>query len=179
LSAVAFRMDVSNEQSFDPLTGTSTSGGASRRRGVELGARAAAGGWTTLTAEWTFLDAKYRRLVSEEGDTLSGARVFNTAKFVGSAGVEVGRDSGRWRVGSRVNVVGPYTPFEAPGVTLSSYALLHLDGELRLGRSTLQLGVRNLLDHKYPELRAGDFVVPGQPRTVSATLRYAFGGHSQ
>jgi outer membrane receptor protein involved in Fe transport len=178
-SAVVFRMEVSNEQSFNPLTGSSTSGGASRRQGVELGARAVAGGWVTLTAEGTLLDAKYRRLITEEGDTLSGARVFNTAKFVGSAGLVLGRDSGRWRVGSQLNVIGPYTPFEAPGVTLASYALLHLEGELLLGRSTLQLGVRNLLDHKYPELRAGDFVVPGQPRTVMATLRYSFGANSQ
>jgi outer membrane receptor protein involved in Fe transport len=178
-SAVVFRMDVSNEQSFNPLTGSSTSGGASRRQGVELGARAVAGGWATLTAEGTFLDAKYRRLITEEGDTLSGTRVFNTAKFVGSAGLMLGRDSGRWRAGSQLNVVGPYTPFEAPGVTLASYALLHLEGELLLGRSTLQLGVRNLLDHKYPELRAGDFVVPSQPRTVMATLRYSFGANSQ
>jgi len=175
LSAAAFRMDVSNEQTFDPLSATTSSGGASRRQGIELSGRVRVGAWAGVSGSWTLLDAKYRRLVSEEGDTLSGARVFNTAKFVGALGLEVGREAGHWRLGARINVVGPYTPFEAPGTTLPTYALFHLDGEIDVGQVGIQLGVRNLLDRSYPELRAGDFVVPGQPRTVTLALRHAFG----
>jgi len=34
--------------------------------------------------------------------------------------------------------------------------------------------VRNLLDREYPELRAGGFVAPGQPRSFVANIRYTF-----
>jgi outer membrane receptor for ferric coprogen and ferric-rhodotorulic acid len=39
----------------------------------------------------------------------------------------------------------------------------------------VQVGLRNVLNHSYAELRAGDFVVPGQPRTVFVGVRYRFG----
>jgi len=74
-----------------------------------------------------------------------------------------------------VNVVGPYSPFDEPGVTEPAYALLHVSGAASLGRATIQVGLRNLLDRAYPELRAGGFVVPGQPRTVFVGLSYRFG----
>jgi outer membrane receptor protein involved in Fe transport len=45
---------------------------------------------------------------------------------------------------------------------------------VRIGAALLQLGVRNLLDRTYPELRAGGFVVPGQPRSVYGSVRYDF-----
>ena len=173
LSGTVFRMDVSNEQSFNPLTAETTSGGASRRQGVELGARALPAGWASVRAEWSFLDAKYRRLVNEEGEVLSGKRVFNTAKFVGLVGLELGRREGRWHAGGQLNVVGPYTPFDAPAATVPTYGLLHLEGSFRLHRAELLVGLRNVLDRKYVELRAGDFVVPGQPRTVLVSLRFA------
>jgi outer membrane receptor protein involved in Fe transport len=39
----------------------------------------------------------------------------------------------------------------------------------------LELGVRNVLDRAYMELRAGDYVAPGEPRTFTLTLSRAFG----
>lgn len=73
-----------------------------------------------------------------------------------------------------MSVVGPYTPFDEPEVSLSPYALLHLTGGVRVGNALLQLGVRNLLDQAYPELRAGGFVAPGQPRSLYGAARYLF-----
>jgi iron complex outermembrane receptor protein len=167
-------MDVSNEQTFDPITLTSTSGGRSRRQGVEVDLRARLAPAVSVTTDWTFNDAKYRRFVTEEGDTLSGARVVNTAKYVGSAAVEVAPPSAIWLARLSTNVVGPYTPFDEPDVTLAYYALLHAGGQVRIGAALLELGVRNLLDRTYPELRAGGFVVPGQPRSVYGSVRYDF-----
>jgi outer membrane receptor protein involved in Fe transport len=70
-------------------------------------------------------------------------------------------------------VVGPYTPFDEPDVVLPAYALVHLSSRLLVGgRTTLRLGVRNLLDKTYPELRAGGFVSPGQPRSVYGGVSY-------
>ena len=170
-SAALFRIDVSNEQTFDPITLTSTSGGASRRQGVELQATLRPVPDVTLHTEWTFTDARYRSLVTEDGDTLNGARVFNTARYVGIADLTY-TAGGRWRAGVSLNAVGPYSPFDAPDVVLPAYALVHLHGGVRVAPGDyLEIGVRNLFNRAYPELRAASFVTPGQPRSVYASLR--------
>ena len=172
-SVALFRMDVSNEQTFDPITATSSSGGSSLRRGVEVEADARLTPALRARVDWTFLDATYSNLVTEDGDTLSGARVFNTSRYVGAASLELAPPVAHWFARLSTNAVGPYTPFDEPGVELPAYALLHLVGGLDLDRLRLQIGMRNILDRAYPELRAGGFVVPGQPRTVfiSAVVR--------
>jgi outer membrane receptor protein involved in Fe transport len=171
-SVALFRMDVSDEQTFDPVTLTSTSGGASRRQGVEVELTVRPSTSVALSADWTFNDARYRRLISGDGDTLSGARVFNTARYVGIASVSLAPPEERWHARVAVNVVGPYSPFDEPGVMLSPYALMHVSGGLRIARWVeLEVGVRNVFDRVYPELRAGGFVSPGQPRALFASLR--------
>lgn len=173
-SAAFFRMDVSNEQTFNPITLESTSGGASRRQGVELQMTTHLAAPLLLRADWTFNDAKYQHLVSEDGDTLSGARVFNTAKYVGSASLTFQPVAHPWRVSLLTNVVGPYTPFDEPGVELPAYALLHASASTLIDRYRLSVGVHNLLDQTYPELRAGGFIVPGQPRSVTGSVEVLF-----
>jgi iron complex outermembrane receptor protein len=173
-SAAVFLIDVSNEQSFDPLTLTTTNGGASRRKGVELDLRTRPTDALSFNTNWTFTDARYLNFVSTSGDTLSGLRVFNTARFVGIATVETGPPAGIWRARVSTNVVGPYTPFDEPGVELPTYALIHLSGDVQVGRALVGLGIRNLLNHVYPELRAGGFITPGQPRSVYGSVQYLF-----
>jgi outer membrane receptor protein involved in Fe transport len=68
--------------------------------------------------------------------------------------------------------VGSYTPFDEPGVTVPTYALFHLSGDVRVGAATFQVGIRNLFNKAYPEIRAGGFVAPGQTRTVYGGVRY-------
>ena len=171
-SIALFRMNVSNEQTFDPITLASTSGGKSRRQGVEAEASVALAPVARLNLSATINDARYEQLITEEGDTLSGQRVFNTARFIGSAGLEVGPVTGRWYARAATNIVGDYTPFDEPGVEIPPYALVHLSGGVQFGRTGFELAVRNLLDHKYRELQAGGFVVPGQPISVYGTVRY-------
>ncbi len=173
-SAALFQVDVSNEQTFDPITLTSTSGGKSRRKGVELGLQAQMTPGLSVSGDFTAVDAKYQNLVTEDGDTLSGTRVFNTARFVGSFAVALAPPSSSWNLRLSSNLVGPYTPFDEPGVELTTYALLHLSGGIRFGHALVTIGIRNLLDDAYPELRAGGFVSPGQPRSVYGTARYLF-----
>ena len=169
-SAALFRVDVSNEQTFDPITLTSTSGGRSRRQGVEFSLDGPINQYARLSGTWTFTDAKYRDLVTEDGDSLNGQRVANTSRYVGSAAVELGKKSAPWSVRLSSNIVGPYTPFDEPGTELPAYALFHASARLLVGKTVLRLGVRNLFDKEYPELRAGGFVSPGQPRSVYAGL---------
>jgi outer membrane receptor protein involved in Fe transport len=173
-SADVFRMDVSNEQTFNPLNGNVSNGGSSRRRGLELDLRAPVATIGTFTADWTFLDARYRSLTVEDDAgslVLDGVRVYNTATYVGAAAYTLAPVDAKWRLRIGGNWVGRYAPFDEPGVLLGGYGLLHLSGTARLGAVELDLGVRNVLDRAYPELVAGHIVSPGQPRAVFVTIR--------
>lgn len=177
-SAALFRMDVSNEQTFNPVTLESTSGGASRRQGVELDWRTSAiGGMGTFSGDWTFNDARYRSIVAgpsgggEPPVVLNGLRVYNTAKYLGAAAFDLTMPAAPWRVRLSGNWVGGYSPFDQPGVVLGGYGLAHLSLAWTLRTLEADVGVRNLFDRAYPELVAGDVVSPGQPRTVFVSLR--------
>ncbi|HEY3133670.1 MAG TPA: TonB-dependent receptor [Gemmatimonadaceae bacterium] len=182
-SIAAFRMNVSNEQTFNPLTSGSFSGGSSRRQGIELNLRAPVARIATLSTEWTLNDARYRHLVIEPEDPaeppadVSGLRVYNTARYIGAMALEImtddGMTPGKWNLRVGGNWVGPYSPFDEPGVVLGSYGLMHLSGRLRLNRGVvLDGGIRNVLDRAYPELVAGHIVAPGEPRSAYLSLRY-------
>jgi len=127
-----------------------------------------------LTGDWTVTDAKYQQLITDDGDTLNGARVYNTAKYTGVTALEVAPGDAPWRIRLSSNVLGPYSPFDEPGVERPAYGLFHVSGGWNFGRADLQVGVRNLLNHTYRELEAGGFVTPGEPRSVFGTLRYTF-----
>ncbi len=169
-----FRTDVSNEQTFDPITLSDVNGGRSRRQGVEITLTTPLGAFARLNGTATFTDAKYRDQVTDAGDNLAGTTVANTAKYVGSAALALGKLSAPWSVRLSTNVEGPYTPFDEPGVQLPAYALFHASGRLLVGSNTvLRLEVRNLFDKTYPELVAGGFTTPGQPRSVYGGVSYS------
>jgi outer membrane receptor protein involved in Fe transport len=176
-TATLFRMNVSNEQTFDPVTLASSNGGASRRQGVELDWRLPAiANIATVFGSWTFNDARYRSLtaVSEEGgdpETLSGLRVFNTSRYVGDAGIELSRPAAPLHVRVSGNWVGDYSPFDEPGVVLGGYGIAHLGAAWAFRSVEADVGVRNLFNRAYPELVAGHVVSPGQPRTLYVSMR--------
>jgi len=93
---------------------------------------------------------------------------------VGAFSIGLAPPASIWNVRLSANLVGPYTPFDEPGVEVGSYGLVHASGGVRIGQTLLSLGVRNLFNHAYPELRAGGFVSPGQPRSVYGSARYIF-----
>jgi outer membrane receptor protein involved in Fe transport len=175
-SAALFRVDVSNEQTLNPVTLVATNGGSSRRNGVELDWRVPVGAFVTSSGSWTFTDARYHSLTAapEEGEgeptQLDGQRIFNTARYVGSAAIlaTVKHPDVRLRISG--NWVGPYSPFDEPGVVAGGYGLLHASATVPLNRVELELAMRNVLDRPYPELIAGHIVSPGQPRTIYLTL---------
>ncbi len=170
-----FRTDVSNEQTFDPVTLTASSGGASRRRGVEVSAALRPAPALTVKADWTFLDARYLHLVSAKGDTLSGAPVYNTSRYTGTAGITVAPPGLPWNLGVTFDAVGPYSPFDEPGVVRPAFLLVHLSAGVAVARGyELDLGVRNVFNRSYPELEAGGYVSPGETRTEFLKLRAAF-----
>jgi outer membrane receptor protein involved in Fe transport len=177
-SAALFRMDVSNEQTFNPVTLTSSNGGASRRQGLELDWRVpAVPRVATLSGSWTFNDARYRSIVAGPSDdgappvALDGLRVYNTSKYVGDAALELSRRMAPWRVRLSGTWVGDYSPFDEPGVVLGAYGLAHVSAGWVFQALDADIGVRNIFDRAYPELVAGHVVSPGQPRTVYVSLR--------
>lgn len=182
-SIAAFRMDVSNEQTFNPLTAGSSSGGSSRRQGLELDVEAPINRIASLSTMWTLNDARYKSQLAEpEEDSsapmnLAGLRVYNTARYIGCAELALRNDdgvnAGKWNLRLAGNWVGPYSPFDEPGAVLGGYGLMHVSGRFRLSRALmLDAGVHNFLDRAYPEVVAGHIVSPGESRTVYASLRY-------
>ena len=105
---------------------------------------------------------------------LDGLRVYNTAKYVGMAALEIGPTRSWWRVRLAGNWVGPYSPFDEPGEVIGAYGLAHASGSAQWGAVRLELGVRNLFDRAYPELVAGHVIDPGQPRAIFTTLCTTF-----
>jgi len=179
-TATLFRMDVSNEQTFNPLTGGANNGGASVRQGLELEGRVPVTSAANITADWTFLDARYKHLTAVSEDeteppaVLDGLRVYNTAKYIGAAALQIAPVRAWWSIRVAGNWVGPYSPFDEPGVVLGSYGLAHVSGSAQWRAVRLEVGVRNVFDRAYPELIAGHVVDPGQPRALFTTLRTTF-----
>jgi outer membrane receptor protein involved in Fe transport len=176
-TAALFRMDVSNEQTFNPVTLESSNGGASRRQGLELDWRLPTiASAATFSGSWTFNDARYRSLAAEPEDggapvVLNGLRVYNTSKYVGDAAIDLSRAGAPWRVRLSGNWIGDYSPFDEPGVVLGGYGLAHVSGAWSFRSLEADIGVRNVFDRAYPELVAGHIVSPGQPRTLYVSLR--------
>lgn len=173
-SIALFRMDVSDEQTFDPVTLQTVSNGASRRQGVDMALEARMSEAVSLRSTFTYTDAKYLHLVTEDGEVLSGARVFNTAKYVGTFGVDLMPPDEIWGIHLNANVVGPYAPFDEPNITLPAYALFQASAEIHVSKFLVEFGVHNLFDQTYAELRAGGFVSPGQSTSAYGTLKYIF-----
>ncbi len=175
-SAGLFRMDVSNEQTFNPVTLVATNGGSSRRQGVELEWRVPFASQTAaLSGEWTFNDARYRSstIVNDDGDAvvLNGLRVYNTAKYIGTSALDIAPLGQPWRIRLAGNWVGPYSPFDEPATVLGAYGLAHVSGAWTFSRTEIEAGVRNVFDRAYPELVAGGVVSPGEPRTLFVSMR--------
>jgi outer membrane receptor protein involved in Fe transport len=174
MDASLFRMDVNNDQSFDPALNETIGGGESRRNGLDVDARVhIAPGVSAFTA-FTILHAFYTSYIDPDDDiNYAGTPIFNTSKYVGSTTIDVALPSQIWVAQVGANFQGPYTPFEELGILRPGYILLNLAGGVRvLPRTNVLVGVRNLLDTAYRELESGAQVTPGQPRSIYVTVRY-------
>ncbi len=169
-SVALFRVDVRNEQTFDPVTLSSLSSGRSLRQGIEADGRMAIGAGIALFTHATFNHARYTDRSTVEGETLSGTPVFGVSREAVEGGVDFQRGA---ILGSIwVAHTGPFTPIGEPGVRTEPYQLLDGRVVLPLGRTwSVAAAVQNILDRSYQELRASRFVSPGQPRTLLVTLR--------
>ena len=191
-----FRFDVSSERIQDPVTREVSDAGESVRQGVSLDLSVAPIMPLRLTAEATFNDARITGVGSDAAEVAvprldvrqpsefpaprfhdvpltPGARVPGVARYSGSIGAEATLTPA---LGARatLRVSGPFTPIGEPGIRTRAYGVLDLGGSVRLGHSgtTLDLDLLNLLDTRYPELRASGFLNPGSPRVLRVAMRF-------
>lgn len=193
-----FRLDVSHERIQDPVTREVLPTGESVRQGINLDAELRLSSRLTLMADGTINDARVKGetsagvtpvvvpdlAIGSGGKPIRpsfhieplqpGDPVPNVADWLGRVGLEAALSS---RVSARgqVRFSGPYTPIGEPGVQTQSYAVVDLGTSIQVGRlgATLDMELQNVLDAKYPEVRASGFINPGAPRTLRAALRFA------
>lgn len=170
-SIALFEVDVRHELTANPLNVEEiVARGSSRRAGIEVDGRVGIVPAIALFTHATVNDAKYLHLVTEDGDTLDDKPVFGVARATVEAGVDA-----QWRgaVGSVwAAYTGRFTPIGEPDERTSPYTLVNLRGVIPVAhRWSIAVGVQNLFDRTYPEVRASGFVSPGQPRTILLSVR--------
>lgn len=172
--ASLFRMDVNNDQSFDPALNETIGGGESRRNGLDVDARVRIAPGVSAFTAFTILHAFYTSYIDPDDDiNYAGQPIFNTSKYVGTAVIDVAPPLQIWEAQLGTNFNGPYTPFEEPGILRPGYILFNIAGGVRLSsRTHVLVGVRNLLDTAFRELESGGQVTPGEPRAFYVTMRY-------
>jgi outer membrane receptor protein involved in Fe transport len=194
-----FRLDVSHERIQDPVTREVLATGRSKRQGVSANVEARLTRMFTLFADGTVNDATVKgedgpvavtsvvvrpeRLVAglpgihpnfhieplEPGD-----HVPNVARWLGRVGLEAALTP-QLATRAMLRFSGPYTPIGEPNVETQSYAVLDLGTSVQVSplSAVLDLELQNVLDARYPEIRASGFLNPGAPRTLRAALRFA------
>lgn len=193
----AFQTDVRNERILDPVTLEVNDAGASRRRGFSAQIGVAVTPRLTVSAEGTFNDAKITsespatsaafRAAAVLSDSITqlpvppiryhveplspGDHIPGVARYLGRVEAEY-RASDRVTPRISVRVSGPYTPIGENAVRTKAYAVADLGATVGLTpRTVLDIELQNVLDTKYPEIRASGFLNPGMPRTLRAAFR--------
>jgi outer membrane receptor protein involved in Fe transport len=197
LQGALFQTDVSDERILDPVTRELSAAGQSKRRGASVEARLKVSEAMSFIAEATYNDAEVTGIADGADLNLSlssavlpggmplkpsfhdvplspGDDVPGVSEYFGRIGVERAFGS---RLGARAlwRFTGPYTPIGEPGIRTQAYGVVDagVSFSLRGGGPVLDLDLLNVLDTKYPELRASGFINPGAPRTLRLALRFA------
>ncbi len=188
-----FQTEVSNERILDPVSLLESDAGQSRRRGIsaELGIRITR--HLRFSAEGTLNDPRITGVTPSDSGTIispisaavfdvprpsfhdvplsPGAQIPGVARYVGRVGVEL-ITSDRFASRVQVRFSGPFTPIGEPSVRTRPYAIADLGASIQLGGfGTIDLDLQNVLNAKYPEIRASGYINPGAPRTLRAALR--------
>ena len=164
-SLSSFAAQVSDEVTFDHVSGTNLEAGESRRVGVELGARLAPLRWLEFRGELSLTEARY---------VVTGEAVPNAPRLLASLWSGATHPSGL-RGGMQVFVLGP-RPL-AHRAQAGALASIDLVVGWRRGPWDLSLSVDNLLDAR---LRAGEYHFasafdPGVPGTPLPALHFSAG----
>lgn len=203
----AFRLNVSHERIQDPVSRAISDAGASVRQGVSasvtvfVGTVGVSGNLTINDATIsevapapTIVRAPAMSRAGQPGRTgpaivipelhvtpqEPGDRVPGVAQYVGRVVLDApvgsaGTARATWRFS------GPFHPIGEPDARTRAYGVLDLGTTIRLplGATALDLELENVLDARYPEVRASGFINPGTPRTLRAAVRVGGGPLTQ
>lgn len=193
----AFQTDVENERILDPVTLEISDAGTSRRRGFSGNFGIALTPRLHFSAEGTFNDARITGEAEAAGSSLRvaslttdsavalphpimanhvepllpGSVVPGVARYLGRVGAEFKATD---RIESRLGVrfSGPFTPIGEESIRTKPYVVADIGGSLTFfNHAVLDIELQNVLDSKYPEIRASGFINPGAPRTLRAAIR--------
>jgi hypothetical protein len=196
--ASLFRIDTRNERIFNPVTLGVSSAGRSRRQGVDARmawriptALAQQVGLSSFTLDGavTLNDARFLGVAPSDTARVSDPNAghdHNVPIFPGDPVPGVARYTARisadidvdvsWLRHVRVSyrILGPFTPIAEPGVITRVASVFDLGASvpLRAMGASLDLDVQNVLDLRYVENRASQFITPGVPCVLRASLRF-------
>ncbi len=171
----AFNLKRSDIKASDPILGL-INVGVQRTRGVEASAQLdLRQGWQAI-ASYAYLDARITKSPAlDSGVPIQGNRP--TLTPVHSASLWVMKSfEGRFGLGGGVNYVGDRMANLANTVVLPEYVTADAMAWAQLGKLRAQLNLRNIFDREYivsAHGTVGNLNMPGAPRSVMLTLRYA------
>ena len=171
LSAAAFLLDLDSELVWAGDAGTTEPSGATRRYGLEVGARVHLGAWLYADADATFTHAAFR------ANAGNGSAVALAPRRTLTAGVGVRR------------AFGDYTPFgavrlkslaerpatEDESLTAEGFTIVDLNAGVRWKNVELAVDTQNLLDTKWREVTFANESRLGYERTAVAGIHYSPG----
>ncbi len=176
LTAAAFLLDLDSELVWSGDAGTTEASGATRRYGVEIGARYHIGNWLFADLDATFTHAAFR-VNAGNGDAVALA-----PRQTLTAGIGVRKAVGEITpFGSvRIKAIGDRPAIEDGSLIAQGFTVIDLNAGLRWKRVEVAIDVQNLLDATWREVSfastsrlayesvpvTGIHYSPGWPRTV-------------
>ncbi len=173
---VAFRLDQERTLTPDPVVSrTFLVNGGMRSQGVEAAVSGAATDRLTLGLAYAYTDTEFR-----ENSLFPGSQTPNVPYHSGNIWAQMEWDQ-HWRTSVNVYAQGDRYADLANTTVMPGYITTDLSQayafELAGHEVEFQLNIKNLFDEEYysgSHLHVSRYIMPGQPRTVSASLRCAF-----
>ena len=176
-TASLFQLERTNIKASDPATNKLIPIGVQRTNGLELTFTGdLSRGWQ-IWSGYSYLDARVTSSIAkDDGQLIQGKRA--TLTPIHSANLRLTKALGHgFGAGAGVNYVGDR--FANPGntATLPSYVTADAMAYYRMAGLDLQLNLMNVFNHQYIVAGHGsskNLNLPGAPRSVQLTARYAF-----
>ena len=172
-----FRLERTNIKTSDPATNTLIPVGTQRTDGAELALTGELGSGWQVAAGYAYLDGRVVNSVGiDSGQPIQGKRPTLTPGHSGSLWLSKAVGGG-WRLGGGASFVGDRYANPGNTVTLPRYTVFDAGAFYRIKGLDLGLNVKNLFDRKFIVAGHGtnaNLNLPGAPRSVQMTLRYAF-----
>lgn len=176
-TASLFRLERTNIKATDPVTNRLIPIGVQRTDGLELTfSGELPGGWQ-IWSGYAYLDAAVTSSIARDaGQLVEGKRATLTPKHTANLWMTKRLGNGL-RAGAGINYVADRYANPGNTVVLPSYTTVDAMVGYRVAKWDLQLNLNNLFDRSYIVSGHGtspNLNLPGAPRNVQLTARYAF-----